>query len=114
MPCIQTTTSVKVSDAQKKDLEARFGKAIEVFPGKTERWLMTTLVDSVPVCMAGDGDTPAAFVEVSLLGKSDRAHFERMTAVICDILQDVLSLDPARVYVKYTEVDHWGWNGGNF
>ena len=114
MPCIQTTTSVRVSDAQKKQLVQRFGKAIEVFPGKTERWLMTTLVDDAPVSFAGDDVTPAAFVEVSLLGKSDRAHFERMTAVICDVLRDVLSLDPAHVYVKYTEVDHWGWNGGNF
>ena len=114
MPCIQTTTSVSVSPEQRKTLEARFGKAIEVFPGKTERWLMTTLQDNVPVAMAGDGDTPAAFVEVSLLGTSDRAHFTRMPSEICDILQDVLSLDPSRVYVKYSEVTHWGWNGGNF
>ena len=114
MPCIQTTTSVSVSSAQKRELVRRFGKSIEVFPGKTERWLMTTLVDNASVSMAGDDTTPAAFVEVSLLGKSDRAHFERMTAEICDILRDVLSLDPANVYVKYTEVTHWGWNGGNF
>ena len=114
MPCIQTPTSVSVSDAQKALLQARFGKAIEIFPGKTERWLMCTLCDNVPVCMAGDGDAPAAFVEVSLLGKSDRAHFERMTAEICDILADVLSIRPDRVYVKYEEVAHWGWNGGNF
>jgi len=114
MPCIQTTTSVSVSDAQKSLLQSRFGKAIEIFPGKTERWLMLTLADNTPVCMAGDGETPAAFVEVSLVGKSDRAHFERMTAEICGILQDVLSIRPDRVYVKYEEVAHWGWNGGNF
>ena len=114
MPCIQTTTSVSVTPAQRETLEARFGKAIEIFPGKSERWLMLTLRDNTPVCMAGDGKTPAAFVEVSLLGRSDRAHFERMTAEICAVLQDVLALDPARVYVKYTEVAHWGWNGGNF
>lgn len=114
MPCIQTTTSVSVSDAQKAQLKARFGKAIEIFPGKTERWLMLTLADNVPVAMAGDDEASAAFVEVSLLGKSDRAHFERMTAEICDILDDVLSIRPDRVYVKYEEVAHWGWNGGNF
>ena len=114
MPCIQTTTSVTISDADRKTLQTRFGKAIEIFPGKTERWLMLTFADNTPVCMAGDGDTAAAFVEVSLLGKSDRAHFERMTAEICAILRDVLSIPPHRVYVKYTEVDHWGWNEGNF
>ena len=114
MPCIQTTTNVHVSDDARRALQTRFGQAIEVFPGKTERWLMLTLADQTPVCMAGDGEAPAAFVEVSLLGKSDRAHFERMTAEICGVLRDVLAIDPARVYVKYTEVAHWGWNGGNF
>ena len=114
MPCIQTTTSVRVSDAQKKELKTRFGKAIEIFPGKSERWLMLTLQDDTPVCFAGDDDAPAAFVQVSILGKSDRAHFERMTAEICAILESVLSVSPDRVYVKYEECAHWGWNGGNF
>lgn len=114
MPCIQTTTSVSVTPAQRETLKQRFGKAIEIFPGKSERWLMLTLRDNVPVAMAGDDTAPAAFVEVSLLGRSDRAHFERMTAEICDVLRDVLSIDPARVYVQYAEVTHWGWNGGNF
>ena len=114
MPCIQTITSVSVSDAQKALLKERYGKAIEIFPGKTERWLMLTLCDNTPVAMAGNDTESAAFVEVSLLGKSDRAHFERMTAEICGILQDVLSIRPDRVYVKYEEVAHWGWNGGNF
>ena len=114
MPCIQTTTSAAISAENRKTLEKRFGKAIEFFPGKTERWLMLTFADNTPVCMAGDGETPAAFVEVSLLGRSDRAHFERMTKELCAILSDVLSIRPDRVYVKYTEVDHWGWNGGNF
>ncbi len=114
MPCIQTTTSAAISDAQRKTLESRFGKAIEVFPGKTERWLMLTFNDNTPVCMAGSEDAPAAFVEVSLLGKSDRATFIRMTAEICGILEDVLSVPADRTYVKYEECSHWGWNGSNF
>ena len=114
MPCIKTTTSVSVSDAQKRDLQEKFGKAIEIFPGKSERWLMVITEGDAAVCMAGDAAAPAAFVELSLLGKSDRAHFERMSAAICEILEDVLGIAPSRVYIKYTEVTHWGWNGGNF
>ena len=114
MPCIQTTTNVPVSDAQRQTLERRFGKAIEIFPGKTERWLMLTFSNKTPVCMAGSEDAPAAFVTVSLLGKSDRATFTRMTAEVCDILGDVLAIPGDRVYVKYEECAHWGWNGGNF
>ena len=31
-----------------------------------------------------------------------------------ELLDAVLDIDPARVYVKYAETPNWGWNGGNF
>ena len=114
MPCIQITASVGIDDNQKNQLKARFGKAIEIFPGKSERWLMLVTEGGKSVSLAGDDVTPAAWVELSLVGKSDRAHFERMTAETCAILEEVLAIRPDRVYVKYEEVTHWGWNGGNF
>ena len=114
MPCIQTTTNVRISDESRKALERRFGKAIEIFPGKTEQWLMLTFSDNTPVCMAGSEDDPAAFVTVSLLGQSDRATFSRMSGEICAILADELQIPGDRVYIKYEEVRHWGWNGSNF
>ncbi len=45
-------------------------------------------------------------------GKSDA--YDALTARVCELLDAVLDIDPARVYVKYAETPNWGWNGGNF
>ena len=48
------------------------------------------------------------------LGRADAAASERMTARICDLFERKLGISPDRVYVKYEEAEHWGWNGANF
>ena len=53
----------------------------------------------------------------------EQLHHVRMLyaelVTLCDkylgeLLDAVLDIDPARVYVKYAETPNWGWNGGNF
>ncbi len=114
MPYIKLTTTAAV-DADKADtLKKEFGKAIESFPGKTEQWLMVAIEDGQKMWFRGDAGADAAMVDVDLLGGISRGAAEKMTAALCGILQRELGVDPARVYVKYTGYEHWGWNGGNF
>ena len=75
---------------------------------------MVGIEDGQRMWFRGDDSADAAMVDVDILGQVGGAASERMTAEICDILRDVLSIRPDRVYVKYEEVAHWGWNGGNF
>lgn len=114
MPCIRTNTSTEINESQRKQLQHEFGQIISILPGKSEQWLMLQFNDNQKMCLAGDDSAPAAYVEVSILGKSDRSHFEKLTAKICDTLQSVLSIPSSRIYVKYEECTHWGWNGQNF
>ena len=37
-----------------------------------------------------------------------------MTKAVCDILEEELGIDPEFIYVKYEEIDHWGYNRFNF
>jgi len=37
-----------------------------------------------------------------------------MTADVCTLLAKETGISPDRIYVKYEEVFHWGWNGSNF
>jgi hypothetical protein len=113
MPYISTKTSVPVSDEKREAIKKSFGKAIEIFPGKSERWLMLSFEDNAKMYFAGS-DSGAAFVEVKLLGRASGAAFDKMTAEICNILSKELSVPQDRIYVKYEECEHWGWNGGNF
>lgn len=114
MPYINLKTTKRVSDEKCEALKTAFGKAIEVFPGKTEAWLMVGIEDSAKLWFKGDSSKDSAIVDVDLLGDVNVSASEKMTSVICEILERELGIGADRVYVKYTGYNHWGWNGGNF
>lgn len=113
MPFINVMTNTAVSPDKKAAIKTALGRAITAIPGKTEDWLMVGIAPEYTLYFKGD-DSPAAMVEVSVYGGADPASYSRLTAQICDILGGELAIDPARIYVKYSETDNWGWNAGNF
>lgn len=114
MPCIQTKVSLPLSEEQEKRLKARFGEAIALLPGKTEQWLMCSFEDRARLWLGGTDEPPCALVEVQILGAAPAPAYERLTGELTGILQRELGLSPERIYVKYEEIAHWGWNGSNF
>ena len=113
MPYIQTTTNVKIDAVKAENIKTKFGKAIEAFPGKSEGWLMLSLEDETKMYFKGSSE-PCAIAEVSLYGAVNPAAADKMTALVTDILCAELGIAPARIYVKYNGIEHWGWNGANF
>lgn len=114
MPYIETKTSVKVSKESELKLKAALGKAIELIPGKTERWLMLNLIDGCRMALGGDSESDVAMVEIDIFGTSTDAAFEALTAKVCAIMEEIVGVPADKVYVKYREVNRWGWNGSNF
>ena len=114
MPYIKLTTTAKVGADKADALKARFGKAIESFPGKTENWLMVNIEDGRRMWFRGDASADTAMVEVDLFGGVSAPAGGRMTAELCRILREELGISPDRVYVKYAGYADWGWNGSNF
>ena len=114
MPFINSKVNVSISDAQEKELKSKLAKAIEIIPGKSENWLMLGFEDNCKLYFQGDNARKIAFVEVKIFGSSDKAVLSKVTAEICDVFKAVLDIEPSNVYVKYEEVDNWGWNGSNF
>ena len=113
MPYVEMVTTKSINETQKKALSGAFGQMIEVFPGKTEKWLMVSVRGDAFMTFAGEpGD--AAMVTISLFGRGDAQAYARMTDGVCRLLSDTLGLPPERIYIKYEEIAHWGWNGGNF
>ena len=105
MPFIRVSANVAVNESQAERIKTMLGQAIEVIPGKSEAWLMVEVEGEKALWMAGS-DAPAAIAEVSVYGGAD--------GEVCDILDSVLDIPAGRVYVKYAETEHWGWNGSNF
>lgn len=114
MPCIQTKVNVKIPKDKETAIKTKFGKAIELLPGKSESWLMLSFEDECDLYFKGKNDEGMAFVEVKLFGKANDAAYDKLTAAITKILNEELNISPANIYVKYEETEHWGWNGSNF
>ena len=114
MPFIDTKTSVKVTDEKRELLKSKLGKAIELIPGKTEKWLMLSFEDEVKMYFAGDASSDMAYIEVSIFGSAEEKYYESLTKEITNIFGEVLSISPDKIYVKYETTTNWGWNGRNF
>lgn len=114
MPFIETKTNTRISEDAEADLRKKFGEAIACLPGKSEEWLMLSFEDGCRMAFRGKADGALAMVEVKIFGRSTKAAYDRLTAKITEILGEVLHIPATGVYVKYEEVDHWGYNGSNF
>lgn len=114
MPFISTKTNKSIPADTAKKLKEAYASAIELLPGKTEKWLMLSFEGDTAMAFHGDMESPMAFLTVSLVGKAPTEAYDALTARLCEIMGDLLEIPSDMVYVKYEEVDHWGWNNINF
>ena len=114
MPFINSKISTKLSADDEKKIKEELGEAISIIPGKSESWLMVGFEDEAKLYFRGDNSEPVVFVDVSVFGSENPSAFDKLTAKICDIYKSVLGVSKDHIYVKYSAVSNWGWNGGNF
>lgn len=112
MPFINVKTTCPISRDKECVLSAKLGEAITVVK-KSESWLQIGFEDNARLWFGGK-EGNCAYIEVSVLGEGGKAYYSDMTKVLCDMISSELAIPPERIYVKYTETDSWGWNGGNF
>ena len=113
MPYISVKTPFKAEKPAAEKMKAEFGKAIEILPGKTERWLMVSFDSQDEMFFAGSAE-PSAIAEISIFGKAKPEYYEKLTAEVCRIISENTKIPSDRIYVKYSETDNWGFNGTNF
>lgn len=113
MPYINTVTTVNITNEQKEKLTQAFGKAIELIPGKSEEWLMLRFAGGEMMAFRGD-HSPCAMLEVEIFGRANPRDLDALTEELCKITSDILAIDSNRIYVKYEEIDNWGYDGANF
>ncbi len=114
MPYINVKTNMEVVKEQKEIVKQKLGKAIELIPGKSEDWLMVAIDDNTALYFKGKADMPIAFVEVKIFGSATAEAYQLATAQITRILNEELRIAPDQIFVAYSEIEHWGWNGINF
>ncbi len=114
MPYINMKTSAKLDTGAASSLKKAFGEAIAIIPGKSERWLMINIEDGCNMAFSGDADTPSAMLEVEIFGGADDAAYDKLTRELCNLVEKNTGVKADRIYVKYAELGHWGYNGFNF
>lgn len=113
MPFIDSKVTVSLNSQKKEAIKSKLGRAISLL-NKSESYLMVGFEDNYDLYMAGQKLEKGAFVSVSLFGKASSSSYDRMTGEICKILSEELGIPGDKVYVTYTPVSDWGWNGSNF
>lgn len=114
MPFINSKVNTSLTEDEKERLKTRLGQAITLIPGKSESWLMVGFEEKCSLYFKGKNDGRLAFVEVKIFGKANDSSYDKLTAALCRIYQEILQIEPDHVYITYEEVEHWGWNGSNF
>ena len=113
MPFINTKTSVKITAEQETLLKEKMGTAIR-YIGKSESWLMLNFEDKCHLYFKGDNKEPMAMIEIALFGKASDSQYDALTEELTKEISTVLGIKPSNIYIKYEEVEHWGYNGFNF
>lgn len=113
MPFIDIKLSKKITDEQKEQLKSDLGKSISTLH-KPESYLMVGICDGYDLYFAGNKLSNGAFVSVSAFGSVSSSDTDKMTAKICEMLSNRLSVKGSDVYITYAGVENWGWNGSNF
>ncbi len=113
MPMIEAKVTMELPTEKRDLLKAEFGKAISIM-GKPESYLMINLVDKQDLYFGGKKLDKGAYVEVKVLGSIDANASDRMTAELCEILENELGIPGNQVYISYWGTANWGWNGRNF
>lgn len=114
MPFIETKTSKEISLSAEAKMRRELASAIEIFRGKSEEWLMLNFVGGARMAFRGKTEPECAMISVELLGKATDAEYDAFTKAVTEIASETLGISPDRIYVKYTEYAHWGYNGENF
>jgi len=115
MPYINIKTNVNLEDTQKEKIKSLFGSLISLFPGKSEEWLMIGFDDELSNLYFKGSSLPCGIIDVSIYGPlPSNELLETFTSKATKIIEDIANIAKDRIYIKYSSVRDWGWNGSNF
>ena len=89
MPYCNIKTNVK--GEKKKELSKALTKTIELIPGKTENWIMTSIDDEAFMTFAGS-EEPTAMITLKTFGQPAQKYYDMVTAGFCETVNRMLGI----------------------
>lgn len=115
MPLLKLETSVTLEPENKSALLASLGSVLARDTGKSAAHVMVLIADGVALSMAGK-QGPGALVDVRGIGGLNASVNRKLSASVCELLQQQCEIPPGAVYLNFTELQasNWGFNGSTF
>ncbi|GER41788.1 macrophage migration inhibitory factor family protein, partial [Striga asiatica] len=107
MPTLNLYTNVPVDGVVASDILKDATKAVAKIIGKPESYVMILVNGGVPISFGGT-EEPAAYGELVSIGGLGPTVNGKLSATIAEILQTKLSIDSARFYIKFYDVQGTG------
>ena len=114
MPYLKIQTNLPVSDEHRRAILKKSSALVSSELGKSEEFAMIALEPQVAMCFAGS-EEPVAFMELKSIGLP-AGKTKSLSKVLCELIEEELSIPKHRVYVKFIDVNRsmWGWKGDTF
>ncbi|MBF0209232.1 MAG: hypothetical protein HQK53_20430 [Oligoflexia bacterium] len=111
MPYIEVKVTKELDDPTRSKLKDELGKIICNIPGKSEAVTMIGLLGSIDLYKGGKRLTDGAYIEVKTYTETARIHKEKVNKEIFKLLNNLLSIPAANVYITFYDHKEWGYDG---
>ncbi|GJQ10390.1 hypothetical protein GpartN1_g2181.t1 [Galdieria partita] len=114
MPALIITTNASFTDEVLKQLLPQLSKNVAEALGKPEHYMCVGVNKATMIF--GGSDEPCAFTTLSSIGSINRKSNEKVSAIVCDLLQKYLKVSPSRTYIQFTDSppENFGHNSSTF
>lgn len=116
MPLINVFTSAPPLEADRADaLLLKLSETLATELKKPESYVMTCLSPALNMTFAGS-TLPACYAEVKNIGALSADTTGRLSAVLCNLLSEALSVEKNRIYIEFANIEPhlFGFNGETF
>ena len=111
MPFIMSKVNIQLNSAQEFQLKSRLGKAMELLPGLSEKYLLAGFESNHHFYLRGDNLQKIAYIEVSIFANENHIGYEEFSAEVTRIFAEILSIPPQNVYIKFVDIPCWSVGG---
>ena len=111
MPFLIAKVNTSIESTQEVELKSRLGKAIELIPGLSEKYLLTGFESNYHFYLRGKNNEAIAYIEVSIFGNENHLGYEEFAAAVTKIFVEVLNIPPMNIYIKFSDIDAWSVGG---
>jgi phenylpyruvate tautomerase PptA (4-oxalocrotonate tautomerase family) len=115
MPCLQISTNLTLSPAQKQETVTALSNLVAELTGKPESYVQVILADGRTVLFGGRPGN-SVFLDLRSIGAISRSQNKTTSAALTKYFTDNLGVPSDRVYISFANAagENWGYEGDTF